>query len=79
MSGSVDYGAVNYFDFAQIAKVLRPLTIVARKIRAIELSREFFIHPNLPLSGIHSIVGKSLVIYDENGPKARGNRLACSK
>ena len=52
---------------------------MARKNRAIEYSREFFIHPNLPLSGLHSIVGKSLVIYDENGPKARGNRLACSK
>ena len=59
--------------------MLGRLSVVARKSRAIEKSREFFIHPNLPLAGPHSIVGRSLVIYDENGPKARGSRLACGK
>lgn len=32
----------------------------------------------LPLSGPHSVVGRSLVIHDENGPSVRGNRLACA-
>ena len=32
---------------------------------------------NLPLSGPNSIIGHSLVIHDDNGPKARGDRLAC--
>lgn len=32
----------------------------------------------LPLSGHNSIFGKSVVIYDDFGPKARGERLACS-
>lgn len=32
----------------------------------------------LPLQGQASILGKSLVIYDDHGPKARGERLACS-
>lgn len=31
-----------------------------------------------PLTGHNSIFGKSLVIYDDFGPKARGERLACS-
>lgn len=33
----------------------------------------------LLLSGRHSVMGKSLVIFDDHGPKARGDRLACSK
>ncbi|XP_011706613.1 PREDICTED: uncharacterized protein LOC105461808 [Wasmannia auropunctata] len=32
----------------------------------------------LSLSGPHSLFGKSLVIYDDHGPVARGDRLACS-
>lgn len=32
----------------------------------------------LALSGPNNILGKSLVIYDDNGPRARGERLACS-
>lgn len=68
---------MNTYSYAFLATTLGTLTIVARKVRAVEKSRNFFIDPNLPLTGPHSIVGKSLVIYDENGPKARGNRLAC--
>ncbi|XP_065226507.1 uncharacterized protein Rsod [Planococcus citri] len=71
-------GPVNAFSFAYLSSTLSTLTIVARKVRAIENSRNFFVAANLPLTGHHSIIGKSLVIYDENGPKARGNRLACS-
>lgn len=43
------------------------------------LSRSIFTDTALPLSGYYSIFGKSLVIYDDFGPKARGERLACSK
>ncbi|XP_064552755.1 uncharacterized protein Rsod [Drosophila montana] len=54
------------------------LTIAGGKRNARQLSRRMFSDGNLPLSGTHSILGKSLVIYDDNGPKARGERLACS-
>lgn len=43
-----------------------------------KLSRKIFSDDNLPLTGHHNILGKSLVIYDDHGPKARGERLACS-
>ncbi|XP_037029000.1 uncharacterized protein LOC119069178 isoform X1 [Bradysia coprophila] len=42
------------------------------------VSRRMFTDVNLPLSGHNSILGKSLVIYDDFGPVARGERLACS-
>lgn len=32
----------------------------------------------LPLSGPHSVIGKSVVVHDETGPSVRGNRLACT-
>lgn len=48
----------------------------AKKYRG--LTRSIHTDPNLALSGDHSIVGKSLVIYDDFGPTARGERLACS-
>ncbi|XP_030370724.1 uncharacterized protein LOC115621265 [Scaptodrosophila lebanonensis] len=54
------------------------LTIAGGKRMAQKLSRRMFIDSNLPLSGRHSVLGKSLVIYDDFGPKARGERLACS-
>ncbi|KAL1494603.1 hypothetical protein ABEB36_010175 [Hypothenemus hampei] len=43
------------------------------------VSRKMWTDVLLPLSGPHSILGKSFVIYDDHGPKARGERLACSK
>lgn len=53
------------------------LTIAgSRKDRV--LARSIFTDTALPLSGYSSIFGKSLVIYDDFGPKARGERLACS-
>lgn len=42
------------------------------------ISRKFWTDPLLPLTGSHSVIGKSLVLYDDHGPKARGERLACS-
>lgn len=43
-----------------------------------DVSRVLFTDRFLPLSGDHSILGKSVVIYDDFGPTARGERLACS-
>lgn len=42
------------------------------------VTRAIYTDTALPLSGHNSIFGKSLVIYDDFGPKARGERLACS-
>ncbi|KAL9892126.1 superoxide dismutase family protein Rsod isoform 1-T1 [Glossina fuscipes fuscipes] len=54
------------------------LTIAGSKRNAQQLSRRMFTDSNLPLSGRHNVLGKSLVIFDDFGPKARGERLACS-
>lgn len=54
------------------------LTIAGSKFNASRLSRAMFIDDNVPLSGRGSVVGKSLVIFDDHGPKARGERLACA-
>ncbi|XP_020297647.1 uncharacterized protein LOC109862119 isoform X2 [Pseudomyrmex gracilis] len=54
------------------------LEIVGKKVNASELTRKLFTDTMLPLSGHHTLFGKSLVIYDDHGPVARGDRLACS-
>lgn len=41
-------------------------------------TRFYYNDPFLPLDGSHTIIAKSLVIYDENAPTQRGTRLACS-
>lgn len=43
-----------------------------------KISRVLFTDSRISLTGANQIIGKSIVIYDENGPKARGNRMACS-
>lgn len=48
----------------------------SRKQRSV--SRQIFTDGSIPLRGYNSIIGKSLVIYDDFGPKARGERLACA-
>lgn len=53
------------------------IKIAGRKLYR-ELTRELFTDTILPLSGPNSLFGKSLVIYDDHGPVARGERLACS-
>lgn len=42
------------------------------------ISRKMFTDSLLPLTGPHGILGKSFVMYDDHGPKARGERMACS-
>uniref|UniRef100_A0A182R615 Superoxide dismutase copper/zinc binding domain-containing protein n=1 Tax=Anopheles funestus TaxID=62324 RepID=A0A182R615_ANOFN len=54
------------------------LAIAGHKREAAMISRKMYIDSNLPLSGHASVIGRSVVIYDDNGPKARGERLACS-
>ncbi|XP_031842214.1 uncharacterized protein Rsod isoform X2 [Nomia melanderi] len=54
------------------------IDIAGRKLYASTLTRKLFTDTLLSLSGPNSIIGKSLVIYDDNGPRARGERLACS-
>ncbi|XP_044755346.1 uncharacterized protein LOC123314251 [Coccinella septempunctata] len=56
-----------------------PLDIAGRISEADKISRKMWTDPSLPLSGYHAILGKSLVLYDDFGPKARGERLACSR
>lgn len=54
------------------------LNIAGRKLDGPRITRKLFTDSSLPLSGSHSILGKSLVIYDDHGPVARGERLACT-
>jgi Cu/Zn superoxide dismutase len=61
-------------DFARFGTI----QIAGRKAEALRHSRKLFTDSNLPLSGYSSILGKSIVIFDKNGPVARGERLACS-
>jgi len=58
---------------------LGTLSIAGAKKDSLMRSRKMFIDRNLPLVGHNNILGKSLVIYDDFGPKARGERLACSR
>ncbi|XP_012281553.1 uncharacterized protein LOC105700357 [Orussus abietinus] len=55
------------------------LEIAGTKLRGPQVSRRLFTDSMLPLAGSSSILGKSLVIYDDHGPVARGERLACSR
>lgn len=56
---------------------LGALSIAGRKAER-QISRIMFTDVNLPLSGHNNVLGKSVVIYDDFGPVARGERLACS-
>lgn len=54
------------------------IDIAGKKLYAALITRKLFTDRMLSLSGPNSVVGKSLVIYDDHGPRARGERLACS-
>nr|XP_023029851.1 uncharacterized protein LOC111517802 [Leptinotarsa decemlineata] len=54
------------------------LEISGRIADSDKISRKLWTDPMLPLTGHYSVLGKSLVVYDDHGPKARGERLACS-
>ncbi|XP_057663655.1 uncharacterized protein LOC130898401 [Diorhabda carinulata] len=54
------------------------LNIAGKMADSDKISRKLWTDPSIPLTGFHNVLGKSLVLYDDNGPKARGERLACS-
>lgn len=53
------------------------LQIAGRKAERVR-SRVMHVDQQLALSGHHNVLGRSLVVYDDHGPEARGERLACS-
>ncbi|XP_063233143.1 uncharacterized protein LOC134536961 [Bacillus rossius redtenbacheri] len=52
--------------------------IAGRKGNGSALTRRLYTDRQLALGGPAGVLGRSLVIYDDHGPKARGERLACS-
>ncbi|XP_034232585.1 uncharacterized protein LOC117640300 [Thrips palmi] len=55
------------------------LHVAGRRMNAAPLTRRLFTDRHLPLSGAASVLGRSLVLFEDDGPKARGERMACSK
>lgn len=54
------------------------LSVAGKKRDSDELTRRLFTDTAIALSGKHSIMRKTLLIYDDHGPVARGERMACS-
>ncbi|CAH0763523.1 unnamed protein product [Diatraea saccharalis] len=54
------------------------LAIAGKKRDSARLTRRLFTDSVIALAGKYSIMRKSLVIYDDHGPVARGERMACS-
>ncbi|XP_050528218.1 uncharacterized protein LOC126898318 [Daktulosphaira vitifoliae] len=69
---------LKYCSVGDISSRLDNLAIAGNK-KLSSIGRQMFVDEYLSLFGLHSIIGKSLVIYDDHGPRARGDRLACSK
>ena len=57
---------------------LGTIEISGKIVDSDRISRKMWTDSFLPLTGHHSVLGKSLVLFDDFGPKARGERLACS-
>jgi len=71
--------SLKYCSVGDLSSRLNSLSIAGNKLNAIGVSRHMFVDEYMSLFGINSIIGKSLVIYGDHGPEARGDRLACSK
>ncbi|XP_028170007.1 uncharacterized protein LOC114359719 isoform X1 [Ostrinia furnacalis] len=54
------------------------LSVAGKKAESARLTRRLFTDTAAALAGKYSIMRKSLVIYDDHGPVARGERMACS-
>ncbi|KAJ2940014.1 hypothetical protein O0L34_g14045 [Tuta absoluta] len=54
------------------------LNIAGKKVDSNRLTRRLFTDSVIALAGKNSVMRRSLVIYDDHGPVARGERLACS-
>ncbi|XP_075237952.1 superoxide dismutase family protein Rsod [Lycorma delicatula] len=70
---------VGYCRVGALSERLGKLSIAGRKSHNLVITRKLFNDPHTPLSGPNSVIGRSFVIYADNGPKARGDRLACSR
>ncbi|XP_022918484.2 uncharacterized protein [Onthophagus taurus] len=70
--------SMGYCRVGDLSTRLGPLEIAGKKIDSDRITRKYLIDSYLPLTGPHTILGKSFVIYDDHGPKARGERMACS-
>lgn len=75
----LEYSPNGFCRIGSLSERLGLMNLAGRKNESELVSRRLWTDTLLPLSGSYSIVGRSLVIYDDNGPKARGERLACSK
>ena len=64
-------------EVGDLVNKLGLLNVAGRKLN-IKDSIKFFTDSNLPLSGPHSIVGRSILIHDDNAPEHRGDRMACT-
>ncbi|XP_050440615.1 uncharacterized protein LOC126845769 [Adelges cooleyi] len=71
--------SLKYCSVGDLSSRLDTLSIAGNKLNSIGVSRRMFVDEYMSLFGIHSIIGKALVIYGDHGPEARGDRLACSK
>jgi hypothetical protein len=67
---------INYGDFSTR---LGPISIAGGRKNAVQISRKLFTVENIALSGYKNIIGRSVNIFDDFGPVARGERLACSR
>lgn len=71
--------SLKYCSVGDLSSRMNTLSIAGNKLNSIGVSRQMFVDEYMSLFGINSIFGKSLVIYGDHGPQARGDRLACSK
>lgn len=54
------------------------MSVAGKKAESLRLTRRLFTDPVVAIAGKFSLMKKSLVIYDDHGPVARGERMACS-
>ncbi|XP_076765114.1 uncharacterized protein LOC143432228 [Xylocopa sonorina] len=79
-SNYTEYCSISEISLCRVGDLTRhgTINIAGKKLDGALISRKFFTDTMLALSGPNSILGRSLVIYDDHGPRARGERLACS-
>lgn len=70
--------AIGLCRLGDLSTRLGPIEIAGKIINSDEISRTMWTDSFLPLTGEFSVLGKSFVLFDDFGPKARGERLACS-
>lgn len=71
--------SLKYCSVGDLSSRLNTLSIAGNKLNSVGISRYMFVDEYMSMFGINSFIGRSFVIYDDHGPQARGDRLACSK